>query len=251
MLREPELSKEGVYVIHVLKGYELHEQRIRRTFKTFDLSHAFITEGDPSLFTNDVLNAYFIPGIKEKLQTGILSCTLNHFFAYEALIKDQLSYAIVFENDPFFMLHFTENLHKFLEERKQLPPGHIISLENSTLRFPSFFQKKKGKCLYKARSGRMAGAYIIDHLGAQKILEYTKKMKCNNVIDWWHNHLIDEGIVDMYWAHPPIVEQGSHNGRMQGAISTKSKSVFRLLAWEIQKFYKSNIGRLRDQKDIY
>lgn len=251
MLREPDLSREGVYIIHVKKGYELHEQRIKSIFKSFDLSHAFITEGDPSLFTNDLLSVYFIPEIGEKLKTGILSCTLNHFFAYEALIKDQLEYAVIFENDPFFMAHFSENLGNFLEERHQLSPGHIISLENSTLRFPSYSQKKKGKCLYKARSGRMAGAYIIDQVAARNILEYTKKMKCNNVIDWWHNHMINEGIIDMYWAHPPIVEQGSHNGRMQGTISTKSKSLFRLLAWELQKFYKSVVGRLFDQKDLY
>ena len=251
MLREPNLSKEGVYVIHVKKGYELHEQRINHIFKSVDLNHTFITDGDPTLFTDELLSTYFIPDIKEKLGTGIISCTLNHFFAYELLIKEQLAFAVVFENDPFFLPHFSRNLYQFLHERLSLSPGHIISLENSTLRFPSYFQKKNGKTLYKARSGRMAGAYIIDHFAASKILEYTKKMKCNNVIDWWHNHLIHHGIVDMYWAHPPIVEQGSHNGKMQGTISTKSKSVFRLFSWELQKFYKSIIGRLFEQNDLY
>ena len=45
--------------------------------------------------------------------------------------------------------------------------------------------------------------------------------KCNKIIDWYHNELIDTIGLQNYWCHPPIVEQGSHNGKMQSIIDDK------------------------------
>lgn len=250
MLHKPDFSKEGVFIIHALHGYELHKERISRLFPAYNLHPRFVTEGDPSLFSQSVLDKYFIGDIGSILRPGILSCTLNHFIACEKVVSENLAYALIFENDPFFLPNFNKYLPLIIEELQSLPPGFIISLENSTLRFPSYFQTSKGQYLYKAKSGRMAGAYIIDQKGAQSLLEFTKTHKCNNVIDWWHNTLSDQGRLTIFWAQPPIVEQGSHNGKLQGRISTKNKSALRALAWKIQKTYKQYFGRLLRQKDL-
>ena len=233
----------GIYIVHALKGYEIHEERINKLFGEMGLSFEFVTDGDPSGFDSGILNKYFIPDIKDKLSTGILSCTLNHILSYEKAVQHNNKYALVFENDPFFIGDFVEKIKKVAAEADGLPPGFIISLENTSLEFPETGKLKKGKLLYPANRGRCAGAYLIDITAAKNILLDLQTNKCGQVIDWWHNNLIDRNIIKMYWADPPLTEQGSHNGLMSSTISSKSRNTKRRIAWLLQKYYKTYIAR--------
>ncbi len=237
------LLKEGVLVIHALKGYEYHEKRIIDLFEKNGMSYEFVTDGDPIYFNQKILEKYFTPNIQSILSAGVLSCTLNHIFALEKIIEKDLDYALIFENDPFFLGNFVENLKEFVGEIENLEKGFMISLENSTLRFPSFWEVKKNKHLYQAKTCRMSGAYIIDKQGAINILNELKSNKCPTVIDGWHDQLIEKNIVKMFWANPPLVEEGSHNGHLYATISTKPRSTYRRNAWLVQKFYKMYIRR--------
>lgn len=229
--------------MHAKKGYELHEQRINELFAKNGLRFEFVTEGDPSSFNTGIVEKYFCPEIYDVLSKGILSCTLNHILCYERMVRNNNKYALVFENDPFFLGDFTKQVTAIAREADQLEKGFIISLENTTLEFPHFRKIKKDKHLYQAPRGRCAGAYLIDLKAAQDILENLKTEKCCQVIDWWHNTLISKKIIRMYWAHPPLTEQGSHNGMMSSTISSKSKSSSRRARWLFQKFYKMYISR--------
>jgi len=207
------------------------------------LDYEFVTDGDTSNFNKELLQKYFCNNIEEVLTKGIISCTLNHIIAYEKMVKNNNRYALIFENDPFFLGDFVNKIKNVTAEANTLEPGFIISLENTTLEFPDYKKIKKGKLLYGASRGRCAGAYLIDLYGAKKILESLETQKCCQVIDWWHNTLISNNIIKMYWAHPAFVEQGSHNGLMSSTISSKNKSMSRSLRWTAQKFYKMYIYR--------
>jgi glycosyl transferase family 25 len=233
-----------IYVVHALKGYEEQEQRLIKIFKAYGLDFEFVTDGDTSTWKQEQIDHYFIPGIKEQLKPGILSCTLNHILCYERMIKNNDKYALIFENDPFFLGDFIQKLKRIIVEADTLEPGFIISLENTSLEFPSFRETKKGKYLYPANRGRCAGAYLVDQAAAERILENVKGYKCDTVIDWWHNSLIQRGVVKMYWAHPALTEQGSHNGKMVSNISFRSQGGIRRLKWLLQKNYKLYIRRL-------
>ena len=238
-----EVGIEGIYIVHALQGYEVHEERLNEIFGKMKLDYEFVTDGDISHFTPELLEKYFCPEINSKLSKGIISCTLNHILSYEKMVDSNNKYALVFENDPFFLGDFLKNITHVAKEADTLPPGFIISLENTTLRFPDFRKVKKGQYLYEAEFGRAAGAYVIDLKAAKDILAQLKTHKCCQVIDWWHNTLIKEKVVKMYWAHPAFVEQGSHNGLMSSTISSKNKSYGRRLRWNAQKFYKMYISR--------
>ncbi len=233
---------EGVYVVHAKYGYELHEARIRELFPSQGLPFEFVTDGDPSLFTPELINRYFRPDIRSLMPDGIVSCTLNHMFSYMKMVERRNKYALVFENDPFFIGDFEKQIEAIALEADMLPPGFIISLENTSLEFPPIVDRREGKLLYQAVRGRCAGAYMIDLRAAERILDNLKTNRCGQVIDWWHNTLIRDGVVRMYWAHPPLVEQGSHNGLMSSTISTKGKNLVRRLRWLSQKYYKMHIG---------
>lgn len=233
---------QGVYVVHAKSGYELHEARIKTLFPKHGLPFEFVTDGDPSVFTPELINQYFRPDIRSLMPDGIVSCTLNHIFSYRKMVERRNKYALVFENDPFFLNNFEKQIEAVAKEAETLPPGFIISLENTSLEFPPLDERREGKLLYQAVRGRCAGAYMIDLRAAERILDDLKTNKCGQVIDWWHNGLIQRGVVRMYWAHPPLVEQGSHNGLMSSTISTKQKNVVRRLRWLAQKYYKMYIG---------
>jgi glycosyl transferase family 25 len=229
---------DNIYVIHAKKGYELHEKRINELFGSLGLKYEFITDGDPSYMTDLHLEKYFCAGVREKMSVGTLSCTLNHILSYERMVQNKDRLAIILENDPFLLGDFVTTVSKIANEAMTLNDGILVSLENSILKFPSFWQTKKGKYLYKAKCGRFAGAYLVNQQGAQNMLEYLKIKKCARIIDWWHNEMIDNKIIDMYWAHPPVSEQGSHNGKTSAMISSKKKGKMRRLRWLLQKYYK-------------
>ncbi len=234
---------EGIYIIHAKTGYELHEKRIKTIFDGLGLDYEFVTDGDPSLFTDNLLSRYFCAEINSKISTGILSCTLNHILSYERITRNRNKYALVFENDPFFIGDFVKGIELITKEANTLPPGFIISLENTLLEFPHHSLIRKNKYLYPADHGRFAGAYLIDLKAAQDILVHLKTTKCCTVIDLWHNTLIDSGVIKMYWAYPAITEQGSHTGMMSSTISSKQRNILRRIKWLSQKFYKTYTWR--------
>lgn len=230
---------DKAYVVHAAKGYEYHEQRLREIFSNWELPFEFVIDGDPSRFSPELLGSYFTPKIEQRLSKGILSCTLNHILSYEKMVAHDEQYVLVFENDPFFMGDFKEGISKIMMEAGQLPKGFLISLENTTLEFPPFREIRSGKYLYKAASGRCAGAYLMDRAAAEAILTDLKTTKCNTVIDWWINDMVDRQVFTMYWAHPPLTEQGSHNGLLHAGISSKNNTWQRRVSWLIQKYYKT------------
>lgn len=234
---------EGIYIVHAKQGYQYHADRINKLFKEKGLNFEFVTDGDPTCFTEDLLNKYFSEDIRDILKDGIISCTLNHILSYELIIKNNNKFALVFENDPFFLGNFVKQIEKITRDADKLEPGFIISLENTTLKFPETKKLQKGKLLYPAARGRCAGAYLIDLKAAKDILEDLKTTKCKQVIDWWHNTLIERNVVKMYWADPPLIEQGSHNGILSSTISSEKRSMIRRIAWLAQKYYKTYILR--------
>ncbi len=237
------LGIEGIYVVHAKKGYERHEQRINDLFSQYGLKYEFVTDGDITCFTPELLNKYFIPDIQERLSNGSISCTFNHILSCKKVVENNNKYALIFEDDPFFIGNFLKEIEKVTKEADTLEKGFIISLENTSLKFPSFKSIKKNKYLYEASYGRCAGAYLIDLVGAKNIMHYLEKYKCDRIIDWWHNKLIDNKVIKMYWAYPAFIEQCSHNGMMSSTISSRNQSLIRRFKWLVHKHYKTYILR--------
>ncbi len=243
MGKEKESGIDHIYVVHALKGYEVHEERLKNLFAKNGFDFEFVTGGDPSVMTAAQKEKYFSSDIDQKLSVGVLSCTLNHILCYEQMLKNKDEYALILENDPFFLGDFVTKIKCVINEAKGLEKGFMISLENTTLEFPPAKKIRKNKLLYPEDHGRCAGAYILDYAGASAILCDLETNKCGQVIDWWHNNMIDRGVIKMYWAHPPFVEQGSHNGKMNSTISSKAKGLIRQVKWVTQKSYKTYLLR--------
>jgi glycosyl transferase family 25 len=198
----------GIYVVHGITGYENREVLLDKVLnKQYGLSYELVTEYSDSFVNEQLIKKYFKEGMLAPSNNGALFCTLVHILIYEKIIQNNNRFALIFENDVCLIgTDFLEKLGLVVNEAKQLEEGFIISIENTTLEFPSWRIVKKGKYLYEAFSGRCAGAYLIDKKAAEIMINDAINIKCGNVIDWWHNDLIDRKIVKMYWAHPPLTE---------------------------------------------
>jgi glycosyl transferase, family 25 len=244
MNNEQTSAVDNIYVVHAPTGYEVREKILRKVFDENRFGYQFVTESLDAHENEELIKKYFAPNIKSVLHKGALYCTLVHFLIYERFLASNHKYAIIFENDVCFLGDFKNDIKKIIAEANTLQEGFIISLENSTLRFPPWRETKKGKYLYEADKGRCAGAYLIDKTAAQRMLDHLKYNKCNVVIDHWQNTLLDQKLLKMYWAHPPLIEQGSFNGKLPSSISVRAGGNFRSIKWAVQKFYKMYLLRL-------
>jgi glycosyl transferase family 25 len=233
-----EIGIEGVYVVHGLEGYEHHRIHIEKLFAEQGLEYEFQTSGALKFYTETQLSDFFSEEFFRHNSRGATACGLNHLLIYEKVVERKNRYALVFEDDVFFLTDVQKFLLETADELHALPPGFILSLENTSLTFPDFSRLKRGKRIYEANRGRMAGAYLIDAKAAQIMLDYWKKNKCGAPIDLWHNQLCEAGLLKIYWLHPPIAEQGSHNGLLSGGKATKEQTFKRRLRWLAQKWYK-------------
>lgn len=238
-----------VRVVHPRKGYELQEQHIQSVMQKHQIPFAFELRGDKEDLSPEIMRRYFTPQIG--FSKGSLSCTLKHLLIYDAFLQSSKRFLLVFEDDIFLAADFTTQLKVMLEEIEQRHlHTFLISLENSCMRFPSYWQTKQGQTLYLARDGRAAGAYLIDQAAAKAMLEELRQNKCGTVIDWWHNYLVSKKLIKLYWAHPTIAEQGSHNGKLSAAISTHHRSKQRQIIWQLHKFIRTYIKRLFNESRI-
>ena len=239
MGKEKELGIDHIYVVHAPVGYEKHEKHLFKELKQkYGFDYEFL-DGD----SDEKIIEYFVPNIENMMTKGNIMCTLNHIRFYEKMIQNEDKYALIFEDDPYFIGNFIEKIKPVINEAKNLDESFFISLENSTLKFPSCKVLKKGKYLYENNYGRCACAYMIDRKAAENMLDSLKIQKCNKPIDHWHNDLVKYGYIKIYWAHPAFVEQGSLNGKLSSTKSTRTQGLMRKIKWQAQKFYKTQIYR--------
>jgi glycosyl transferase family 25 len=241
MLNEFGIGK--VYVVHAKHGFEHREKWVNELFQKYNIQFEYLSEENSPCSVEELLVRYFPENVRDILSNRVILCTLSHLLCYEQIVQNQISLALIFEDDPFFLKNFYKKIEHVTNEAKMLKKGFLISLENTSLEFPPRRIVKKGQYLYQAQYGRCAGAYLVDYSGAKAMLEHLKTQKCRKAIDTWHNIIIKQGVIDIYWSHPPLFEQASHNGKLNSQIQKIRSGNKRRIKWLAQKFYKMYILR--------
>ncbi len=209
----------------------------------FGLSFEYMLQGDIADFSPELLEKYFDEAFVRSHSPAVVSCALKHLLIYEKMLADGVDNALILEDDVFLMPNFTEVFNRSMAELKAtgMHDVALINYENSTLQFAADHSSAKDKVLFQAEKSRCAAAYFLSHALAKEIVAYTREHKCNRPIDWYHNTLIGKIELQHFWCHPPIVEQGSHNGKIPSLLDQKRTGLFRQISWRLQKFYKSSI----------
>lgn len=235
-----------VFVLHVKNGYEDRAKHIEQMLGVRNIAFSYILDGDMSDISGEVLDKYFAGNMKSV--SAPTSCALKHLLAYEQILKEGYPGAIILEDDMILYSNFEKVFNECMQEcRDRGIDTCLISFEDSILKFVDGSKRRPRQHLYAAIRDRFAGCYYISASCARLICDYVKKHKCDRPIDLLHTYLISKITLPYYWAHPTIATQGTHCGLFASAISKKSakKQLHRKLTWQIKRFYKLVLYRLR------
>ncbi|HEX2935263.1 MAG TPA: glycosyltransferase family 25 protein [Bacteroidales bacterium] len=204
----------------------------------------FIHDGDLDAISDEILTQYFDGELKEL--SSMVSCAYKHILAYQYVLDNNLEFALILEDDIYLHKGFCVKLNNIVNEvRTRQLSNFIISLEDSILQYVKGSELEKNKLLYKKPLGRTAGAYIIDKMGAQSLLQELYANKCHRPIDWFHNDCSLNELINIYWAHPVIATQGSLNGKIPSLIDKKKTGHFRIIGFRLSQIYKTILYRIR------
>jgi GR25 family glycosyltransferase involved in LPS biosynthesis len=183
-----------------------------------------LTEEDKSHFSN-------------KLTGGEISLYFHHVECYKK-IAEEYDWAIIFEDDAVFENTFKQNLQKYMEQlpedwdvlfigdgclgnnfsgthihRDKIVPGCNIYRKNV------LDHDCKAKCL---------DSYLISKKCAKIFVnEYNKKLEENKIfqcpVDFWVTNKIIKYNMNLYWAEPTIVKQGSEYGYYSSSVKDRPK----------------------------
>ncbi|HAA00484.1 MAG TPA: lipooligosaccharide biosynthesis protein LpsA [Flavobacteriales bacterium] len=226
-----------IYILHVRQGYEDRERFMKQQLDSFTMPFNWILEHDlPDLKEEQIRRMFTgeMYGIRPEV-----SCAMKHIEAWKRIATSDEKGGLILEDDMLLNKEFPVWMNKFLSEmdaKNQFSDPMLVSLENSTLMFVPRSERKEGQFLYKADRLRCAGAYYLTREGAGFLLNELQKGPVEKPIDWWMGERKD---LIIYWSHPTIAEQGSHNGMFASSLDHKPKGIIRRIGFTVQRWVKS------------
>lgn len=238
------LDVDRVYVIHVRKGAEDRAASIERQLALLGIEFEYVLDGDRDQLTPELIARWFRAPMAAA--TAETSCAFKHLTACERIVRDGRDAALVLEDDIVLPAHFVEALNRSIRElrtRADATPGMAyVSLENTGLE--TFIPPVGGQTLVRADHGRAAGAYWLSRGTAERILHHAERERLQEPVDHFLNRLARTGEMQVWWRHPAIAEQGSHNGMFSSLLVPGRGGPVRRLKWLARKTWQLRIRPL-------
>ncbi len=223
-----------INVIHV-KGNREREAYIVNELSKVPFKYEFVLDGNIEDLSRERLAEFFDGPLL--VPSPASSCAFKHFLAYEKLSREG-SLLLIMEDDIELFPGFYRMFTKSLEEIKQSMSNFLVNYELSLTLFVNRSEQKPDKVLYKKERAKCTGLYLIDAEAARNILQYARENKCSVPIDIFHDELVRKGIINMYWSHPSIGQQMSHNGKVKSLIDNKASGGKRQLIYKLKMAYR-------------
>jgi len=235
------LEVDRVYVIHVRHGAEDRAVFIERQLGRLGIEFEYVLEGDRDQLTPEVMARWFRGPMATP--TADTSCSFKHLTACERIVRGGHDTALVLEDDVVLPSDFVEQLNRSIAELRRRPdatPGiGYISLENTGLE--TFTPPPAGETLVRADHGRAAGAYWLSRGAAGRLLHRADTDRLEEPFDHFQNRLARSGEMQLWWRHPAIAEQGSHNGMFSSMLAPDRAGPLRRLKWRARKAWQLSI----------
>ena len=238
------LDVDRVYVIHVRKGAEDRAAFIERQLARLGIEFEYVLDGDRDQLTPQVMARWFHGAMATP--TADTSCSFKHLTACERIVRDGHDTALVLEDDIVLPAHFVEALNRSITELRTRADASAgigyISLENTGLE--TFIPPVDGHTLVRADHGRAAGAYWLSRGAAERLLHRAERERLGEPFDHFQNRLARTGEIELWWRHPAIAEQGSHNGMFNSMLAPDRAGPLRRLKWRARKAWQLGIRPL-------
>lgn len=244
-----------VFIIHYTKLKE-RRQHIENQLSKYNFDVEFITDHDKENLTDSDL-ALFDTGI---LTSSEMSLIRKHISCYEQICKQDLDYALIFEDDVTLISDFQKTLENYME---QLPriwdlffigeggshkfhiPDHIIN--KHPLGTNVFHKSNYSSSWGGSGASRCADSYLVSNKAAYKMLKYIDQPEYKIMKE--ADHLLNEialfNIFKVYWAEPTIVKQESNGGKFTSSLDNGSVSRMNIAKAEMTK---QTFDHIKEQK---
>jgi len=216
-----------IFVLHYSKLTERKIDIINHFKQQGIIDYEFIELFDKDNLTSDQL------GLFDDLSSrSRISLTLKHIHVYERCFKENYDEVLVFEDDVILSKNFVEKLKKY---KRELPSdydmlfigdGCNIHIHKDNI-IPTQNIYKPSECKINMSvqgETKCTDSYLISKKACASILEYikTKEKLDHTNADLFLNYAIKNCKLQVYWAEPTIVTQGSQNRKYESTCVTDS-----------------------------
>jgi GR25 family glycosyltransferase involved in LPS biosynthesis len=213
-----------IFVVHYKKPTE-RKALISSQLKANGLDAEFVEqyergnlrEEDLDIFDRRKKFGFFGPSMP-KVQMAI---TLSHLYAYQQIAEGH-PLGLILEDDARFDEQLGGNIAECMG---QLPDkwDMLFIGDGSKLHIPAAEVTPGRKVYLKSREAtfwggdgatRCTDSYLITNACAVKLVAYSRRhdRRIRLPVDWWLNQAIRELGLDVYWAEPTFVTQGTQSG---------------------------------------
>ena len=194
-------------MIHYKKLYDRKKDIIEQFEKFNFTNYEFIEHYDRDEITDED---------KQKFVEGYKPCqiaiTLSHIYAYQEIVKKYQG-ALILEDDAILHDDFIELFNYYID---QLPSNFDMFFIGHGCNLHIDPENIKLNCnVYKKQESRCTDSYVITKKCAQQITKYFNCIdyKIDSPVDFWLNTVFKDLNLDVYWAEPHIVIQGTMVGK--------------------------------------
>jgi glycosyl transferase, family 25 len=242
-LQQDAMISPQVFVIHV-RGNSVREAYITGEMSRHGIAFEFVSDGNIEDLSPDIIEGFAVEPLKSDLPA--VSCAYKHLLACSRILERELPFALILEDDIELSASFSAVLaNSIAEAHRQGLTGYLISYESTGHHYIKRSELRPGKTLYRKPHGRYAGAYLIDACAAKRLVAYAGSEKCRLPLDWIHNELADKGLLAIFWCHPAVAEQQSHNGKLPSLLDGKEWGLLRRIVYTLQKLGRRLVFLIR------
>jgi glycosyl transferase, family 25 len=207
---------DGILVINP-KNFVERRQNIERQLQPLGLAYECVHSHDIGEMTPHVKDTYFR---NTWLSPGQRSCAMKHVEALRSVRERNWQRALILEDDALLADNFCRELNAALQESAQLSGPHVLFVGSGGNQYIPWRLQVSGQRLYRSTKGRFAEAYVIGSQAADLRIEWIERNGISLPIDNLFEQIDRECDIAMYWLEPPLVEQGSKNGRFRSALES-------------------------------
>lgn len=230
-------SLDGILVINP-KSFIERRQSIERQLQPLGLPYEFIHSYDVDDIDAAITSRYCANSL---LSSGQQSCALKHLQALRLIVERGWQRALVLEDDALLVPQFASGLDAALRESAGFAPPYVLFIGSGGNQYIPRRVRVPGQRLYKSDRGRLGEAYVLGSPAARLRIEWIEQHGLLLPIDNLFEQIDRERGVAMYWLEPPIVEQGSKNGRFRSVLEPAPPNFIRRITSLLQKFRRKHL----------
>lgn len=232
------LVLDGILVINP-RNFTERRQSIERQLQPLGVPYEFLHVYDIDDLTAEVTKQYFRNTL---LHPGQQSCALKHLQALRLICERHWRRALVLEDDALLAGNFSAELNAALQDAARLPELQVLFVGSGGNQYIPRREQVKGQRLYRSTRGRLAEAYVIGSQTARLRIKWIEQHGISLPIDNLFEQIDRECEIAMYWLEPPIVEQGSKNGRFRSVLEPAPPNYIRRVQSILQKIRRKYLS---------